>query len=92
MNLNLIMQKEAQQKAIGIWEIENYVQEDGFHPELMNPSSKENESKDCLIKGNIGSEKIYHTSDSPWYEQTKPEVMLCSEDEAVNAGFRPPKR
>lgn len=88
------IQKEAQPKGIGIWEIENYAQEDGFHPELMD--SKETEdiqvNDDCLIKGNIGSEKIYHTPDSPWYEQTKPEVMFCTEDEAIEAGFRPPKQ
>lgn len=88
------IQKEAQQKGIGIWEIENYAQEDGFHPELMNSKEIEDISANdgCLIKGNIGSEKIYHTPDSAWYEQTKPEVMFCTEEEAVNAGFRPPKQ
>lgn len=86
------IQKEAQQQGVGIWEIENYAQEDGFHPELMDSSSKAKDSKDCLIKGNIGSEKIYHTPDSPWYEQTKAEVMFCTEKEAKEAGFRPPKQ
>lgn len=87
------IQKEAQQKGIGIWEIENYAQEDGFHPELMDLKETEDiQNKDeCIIKGNIGSDKIYHTPDSPWYEQTKPEVMFCTEEEAVKAGFRPPK-
>ncbi|MBB6447906.1 thermonuclease family protein [Bacillus benzoevorans] len=88
------IQKEAQQKGIGIWEIESYAQEDGFHPELMD--SKETEdiqaNDGCLIKGNIGSEKIYHTPNSPWYEQTKAEVMFCTEGEAIEAGFRPPKQ
>ncbi|WP_280516939.1 thermonuclease family protein [Lederbergia sp. NSJ-179] len=88
------IQKEAQQKGAGIWEIENYAQEDGFHPELLNEKdSKDGNSDDCRIKGNIGSsEKIYHTPDSPWYRQTKPEVMFCTEEEAVKAGFRPPKQ
>ncbi|MCR2821664.1 thermonuclease family protein [Lederbergia panacisoli] len=85
------IQKKAQKDGVGIWEIENYAQEDGFHPETMGSNSEES-SKDCLIKGNIGSEKIYHTPDSPWYEQTKPEMMFCTEEEAVKAGFRPPKR
>lgn len=86
-------QKVAQQQGIGIWEVENYAQEDGFHPELMGSKEKEDirDNDGCLIKGNIGSDKIYHTQDSPWYEQTKPEVMFCTEQEAVNAGFRPPK-
>ncbi|WP_349305790.1 thermonuclease family protein [Bacillus sp. FJAT-49711] len=86
------IQKKAQKKGVGIWAIENYAREDGFHPETMDTDSKENKSKDCLIKGNIGSEKIYHTPDSPWYEQTKAEAMFCTEKEAVKAGFRPPKR
>lgn len=88
------IQKEAQQKGIGIWEIENYAQEDGFHPELMDSKeTKDNQDhKACLIKGNIGSEKIYHTPDSPWYEQTKPEIMFCTKEEAAKAGFRPPKQ
>ncbi|MCJ8009834.1 thermonuclease family protein [Lederbergia wuyishanensis] len=86
------IQKKAQKDGVGIWEIENYAQEDGFHPETMDSISKESESKDCLIKGNIGREKIYHTPESQWYEKTKAEVMFCTEDEAVKAGFRPPKQ
>jgi micrococcal nuclease len=87
------IQKKAQQQGIGIWEIENYVQEDGFHPDVMESNSKTSKSEDdCLIKGNIGSEKIYHTPDSPWYEETKAEVLFCTEEEAVKAGFRPPKQ
>lgn len=88
------IQKEAQQKGICIWKIENYAQEDGFHPELMNSNEIEEIQDDdgCLIKGNIGSEKIYHTPNSPWYDQTKAEVMFCTEEEAVKAGFRPPKQ
>lgn len=95
------IQKAAQQKGIGIWEIENYAQEDGYHPELMDSKETEDETEtetednqtndDCKIKGNIGSEKIYHTPDSPWYEKTKAEIMFCSEEEAVKAGFRSPK-
>jgi micrococcal nuclease len=87
------IQKEAQQKGIGIWEIENYAQEDGFHPEIIDSKEKETSQadEDCLIKGNIGKEKIYHTPDSPWYEKTKAEMMFCTEEEAVKAGFRPAK-
>src|SRR5690606_3633650 len=65
------IQKEAQQKGIGIWSIENYTQEDGFHKEVVegetssnsNENQKRNESNqstsgssgDCNIKGNISS-------------------------------------
>ncbi|WP_026021749.1 thermonuclease family protein [Bacillus timonensis] len=89
------IQKKAQKQGVGIWEIENYAQEDGFHPDVIDSKETKNnqENEGCLIKGNIGSSgKIYHTTDSPWYEQTKPEVMFCTEKEAVKAGFRPPKR
>jgi micrococcal nuclease len=33
----------------------------------------------------IGSEKFYHTPESPWYEQTKPKIMFCTEGDAVKA-------
>ncbi|XKB95316.1 hypothetical protein AB3U99_13770 [Niallia sp. JL1B1071] len=55
-------------------------------------SNKSNATKACNIKGNIGAEKIYHTPDSPWYEQIKAEVMFWSEEEAIKAGFRALKR
>jgi micrococcal nuclease len=89
------LQRRAQQEGKGIWEIEDYVQEEGFNSDVMeSDSTTDSISSDCNIKGNINSksEKIYHTPDSPWYEQTKPEVMFCTEEEAVKAGFRPPKQ
>jgi micrococcal nuclease len=88
------IQLKAQQEGIGIWKVENYAQEDGFHSELIEDKSESTTSKDCAIKGNItsSSEKIYHTPDSRWYEQTKEEVMFCTEEEAIEAGFRAPKK
>ncbi|WP_445491115.1 thermonuclease family protein [Niallia sp. 03133] len=90
------LQKKAQQKGIGIWKVENYAQDDGFHKDLIEPKEepekKANNSNACNIKGNItSSAKIYHTPDSRWYKQTKEEVMFCSEEDAINAGFRAPK-
>lgn len=87
-------QEKAQRQGIGIWQIENYAQKDGFHPEFEERQDTEDgASEDCQIKGNMGSSgKIYHTPNSPWYEQTKPEVMFCTEEEAVKAGFRPLKQ
>ncbi|MGN7428096.1 sunset domain-containing protein [Cytobacillus praedii] len=38
------------------------------------------------------SGEIYHLPDSPWYKQTMPEVMFCTEEKAVKAGFRPQKQ
>ena len=50
---------------------------------------------DCNIKGNISrsGERIYHTTDSPWYTRTKinetiGERWFCSEEEARQAGWR----
>ncbi|MCM3783597.1 thermonuclease family protein [Neobacillus mesonae] len=95
------IQKESQKKGIGIWEFENYAQEDGFHPAEYESSDKESTISDsqtppsnsCTIKGNINSkgDKIYHTVDSPQYKATNPEEWFCSEEEAIAAGFRAPK-
>jgi len=38
------------------------------------------------IKGNENSMK-YHTTESPWYDQTVAEVWFKTEDDAVAAGF-----
>ena len=56
-------------------------------------------SKDCLIKGNISfstGEKIYHIPGCKSYEDTqintsKGEKWFCSEQEALNAGWRKAK-
>lgn len=91
------IQKEAQKAGIGIWSIENYVQEEGFQTEEKGQESEKQVNQkvesDCLIKGNINSkgEKIYHTPDSRSYKQTKPEMWFCTEKEAQAAGFRAPK-
>ncbi|MBN8209437.1 thermonuclease family protein [Bacillus sp. NTK071] len=87
------IQREAQEKAIGIWSMENYVQEEGF-----NAFSKKNSEKPtangCKIKGNINSkgEKIYHNPDGAYYDITVAEEMFCSKSEAEEAGFRPSSR
>lgn len=77
------IQKEAQKKGIGIWSIENYAQEDGFHKEVIeehvgnnektNNQPNSNTSGDCNIKGNISSngEKIYHMPGQQFYDVTK---------------------
>lgn len=81
------IEKKAKQKEVGIWSIENYVIEDqGFNENI----GKEKNNENCNIKGNINSDgdKIYHPPSSPWYDQTKAEVMFCTEKEAVEEGFR----
>lgn len=52
----------------------------------------------CPIKGNISANgRIYHTPSSRWYDRTaiepsKGERWFCSEREALDAGWRAPKR
>jgi len=61
-------------------------------------SSQISTNTDCNIKGNISSsgEKIYHMPGQRYYNQTaidelKGEKWFCSEDEAVQAGWRKSK-
>lgn len=44
----------------------------------------------CRIKGNHSrkGEWIYHLPGMPYYEQTRPEAMFCTEAEARAAGYR----
>lgn len=101
------LQRISRDKALGIWSVENYAQEDGFHPEEQDKSNASNNTattqtpngntqehkQGCDIKGNINSkgEKIYHTPQSPYYDRTKQEQWFCTEKEAVQAGFRAPR-
>ena len=99
------LQKISRSRSLGIWSVEDYAREDGFHPEKQKadraattgPNTGEPSSTSpggCRIKGNINAkgEKIYHTPDSPYYERTKPESWFCSEEEAAEAGFRAPRQ
>lgn len=47
-------------------------------------------SSACNIKGNHSrrGEWIYHLPGMPYYEQTRPEAMFCTEAEAQAAGYR----
>ena len=102
------IQKEAQAKGVGIWSVENYAQEDGFHAEIIEgentETSNENQSNEqptgeCNIKGNISSrgDKIYHMPGQQYYDVTqidtsKGEQYFCSREEAEQAGFRASQR
>jgi micrococcal nuclease len=83
------IQKQAQKEEVGIWSLENYSQEDGYIPEETEPNEKITDSK-CTIKGNINSsgEKIYHVESGRYYKITKPEEWFCTEQEAIDSGFR----
>ncbi|MBY6036457.1 thermonuclease family protein [Fictibacillus nanhaiensis] len=87
------IQKQAQEDGVGIWSLENYVQEEGFVAKETS-SNKDVENPDCSIKGNITSsgEKIYHVETGRYYKITKPEKWFCTEQEAIDAGFRKSQR
>ncbi len=84
------IQKQAQKDGVGIWSLENYVQEDGYVPSDPAASNGEEGNDGCKIKGNINSsgDKIYHVESGRYYKITKPEKWFCTEKEAIEAGFR----
>lgn len=51
-------------------------------------------SENCSIKGNINSKgkKLYHIAGSNNYDMIKPEAVFCSVEEAIVAGYSPPKK
>lgn len=101
------IQKQAKQKELGIWSIENYATDRGFTEERSTEPSKPKQetneveagfvSQACkkpTIKGNINSkgEKIYHIPSGQYYDITKEEALFCTEKEAVESGFRKAQR
>lgn len=101
------IQKEAQAKGVGIWSVENYAQEDGFHEEIIEGKQEDvtetnppkQSTGDCNIKGNISSsgEKIYHMPGQQYYDVTQintsvGEKYFCTPEEAEQAGFRASQR
>jgi len=80
------LEKEAREAKRGLW-----VEE--VKPVQVKPTGK------CRIKGNISSKgkKIYHLPGMRWYKKTKidaskGERWFCTEEEAVQAGWRKSSR
>jgi micrococcal nuclease len=102
------IESEAQLAGVGIWSVENYAGEDGFHPNAFNESRKTQQASASnqpekhqdkgpngeTIKGNINrkGEKIYHVPGGAYYKQTVPEAWFFTEEEAVKAGYRKSSR
>ena len=65
-------------------------------PKISEQETQELQQETCLIKGNISyntGEKIYHVPGCPHYDATVintnyGERWFCSEEEAINAGWR----
>jgi len=97
-------EKKAQENKLNIWRIAGYVQDDGFHPEVMSGgqenvtsmTSKQagfapDHNGNCQqkIKGNISaSGRIYHLRTDAYYGRTKAERCFNTVKEAEQAGFR----
>lgn len=83
----LKLERAARDSGVGLWN------KDGIGGAAAS-TDQETTAPGCAeptIKGNIksgGKEKIYHVPGGASYDQTKAEVMFCTEDEAVAAGFR----
>ncbi|EPD52036.1 hypothetical protein HMPREF1210_01388 [Paenisporosarcina sp. HGH0030] len=82
----------ARKNNLGVWEYKNYVTKRGFDETKVEEEKTEvnKHPSECLIKGNINREnkKIYHTPTGKYYNQTKPEKWFCSEQQALDAGFK----
>lgn len=88
-------QKDAEENNRGLWSSCSSLES---NPQSSPTSVLLTDQSRCLIKGNISSsgEKIYHMPGQNFYDktvidETKGEKWLCSEDEAVKAGWRKSK-
>ena len=84
----------ARSEGIGIWRAPTQPAWE-FRAERWAVAEQE-APEGCPIKGNISRNgRIYHPPWSPWYSHTKISVekgerWFCSEDEAIEAGWRAP--
>lgn len=67
-------------------EVEGATKTQPYGPGSKAPLKSGNAPKGHEIKGNVDSMK-FHTPDSPWYDQTEPEVWFDTEATAEAAGF-----
>lgn len=90
-------QKEAREKKLGLW-ANDVCHEPATGTTPSTPPITEPSVADCAIKGNISSsgEKIYHVPGQRYYERTKIEEnkgerWFCTEEEAIESGWRKSK-
>lgn len=88
-------QSEASSAGKGLWSPSTC---SGQKTPAPQPTPSSTSTADCKIKGNISSkgEKIYHMPGQKYYDATKidtskGERYFCTEQEAVNAGWRKSK-
>jgi len=91
----LPQEAEARMQGLGIWQAE-YERPWDYRAAKWTQAAQV-APNGCPIKGNITKNgPIYHPPWSPWYGKTrvdegKGERWFCSEDEALAAGWRPPR-
>jgi len=92
----------AKSNKLGIWASDFTMPEDYRHaklppappgvarPSRQLPKQSYRSSGGCVIKGNRNrrGQWIYHLPGMPYYDQTKPEELFCTEAEAQAAGYR----
>jgi endonuclease YncB( thermonuclease family) len=95
------LQAEAQRSKVGLWSLPSPVApwewRKGDYSNVPQ-STQESSTNDCNIKGNINGkgDRIYHILGSQSYAatvvtQAKGEKWFCTETEARQAGWRPPR-
>lgn len=83
------LERAARENNVGLWAKEGSENASAEATADAPASSGGPSCEEPTIKGNIGSGgKIYHVPGGRSYEQTKPEAMFCTEEEAIAAGFR----
>jgi endonuclease YncB( thermonuclease family) len=98
----LELESAARESGFGLWALPEAEQIPPWEwrrgvRNTAGQSTPEPPDPNCRIKGNINNkgDRIYHVPGSPSYEATKinrkGERWFCSEEEARNAGWRPPK-
>jgi endonuclease YncB( thermonuclease family) len=92
----LTLESEARAEKRGLWGLS---EARNMPPWEWRRSGGGNQTGNCQIKGNINSkgDRIYHVPGSRSYAQTrintsKGERWFCSEKEAIEAGWRAPRR
>jgi len=91
------VEQEAKKSGYGIWSIEDYVLNNGYNTKdsqlLEQGNQMDNAHCKGKIKGNRNS-KIYHKPTGKNYDSVSKEniIWFCTEEDALEAGFRAAKQ
>lgn len=87
----LTLEQQSRQQNKGLWNKEQ--ETPTVKQETPTVVANNHRCDEPMIKGNINAkdEKIYHVPGGRYYEQTIAEALFCTEQEAMDAGFRASK-